>query len=287
VAIVTGAGRGIGRAHASLLAACGARVVVNDLGGSIEGDGADAAVASRVATEIVDAGGEALGDDHDVSTAAGAQQLVDAALERFGRVDILVNNAGIMRWGAMPDVDVDALARHFAVHVAGSFNTTRAVWPHMVEQGYGRIVMTTSSGVFGLPTNLSYAVAKAGVIGLVRSLATASAAHGIKVNAIAPAAATRMGGDVEAPQMSPELVAPMVAFLVHEECPANGEIYAAGFGRFARVFIAETSGYVEVERAPTIEDVADHWTTINDEAGYFVPADLVDWSKTFMAHLHP
>jgi NAD(P)-dependent dehydrogenase (short-subunit alcohol dehydrogenase family) len=287
VAIVTGAGRGIGRAHASLLAARGAHVIVNDLGGSIQGDGADAEIASSVATEIVRAGGEAFGDDHDVSTPAGAQQLVDGALERFGRVDILVNNAGIMRWGGMPDVDGDSLAKHLAVHVGGSFNTTRAVWPHMVDRGYGRIVMTTSSGVFGLPNNLAYATAKGGVIGLVRSLATASAAHGINVNAIAPAAATRMGGDVEAPELSPELVAPMVAFLAHEECPANGEIFAAGFGRFARVFIAETPGYVEGERAPTIEDVADHWTTINDETGYFVPSDLVDWSKAFMTHLHP
>jgi NAD(P)-dependent dehydrogenase (short-subunit alcohol dehydrogenase family) len=157
----------------------------------------------------------------------------------------------------------------------------------MVEQGYGRIVMTTSAGMFGLPTNLSYATAKGAVIGLTRSLTTAGAAHGIKVNLIAPAAFTRMAGQPsdEPPQMSPELVAPMVAFLAHEACPVSGEIYAAGAGRFARIFIASTEGYVHSGPEPTIEDVAEHWATINDETGYYVPADLTDWSAAFMAHL--
>jgi NAD(P)-dependent dehydrogenase (short-subunit alcohol dehydrogenase family) len=268
-----------------LLAARGACVVVNDLGGSIEGEGGDAEVAARVAAEIEHMGGDAIADDSDVAAPAGARSLVDRAQERYGRLDILVNNAGIMRWGGMPELDAGSIAKHLDVHIVGSFNTTRAAWPYMAAQNYGRIVMTTSSGVFGLPNNTAYAVAKGGVIGLVRSLATASAANGIMVNAIAPAAATRMGGDVDAPQMSPELVAPMVAYLAHEDCPVNGEIYAAGFGRFARLFVAETRGFVETARAPTVEDVAAHWATINDEAGYSVPRDLVDWSKAFMAHL--
>ncbi len=170
VAVVTGAGRGIGRAHALLLAERGARVVVNDLGGSMDGVGADAEPASTVAAEIVAAGGVAIADSSDVASAAGAQSLVDAAIERFGRLDVLVNNAGIIRWAGLPEADEDNLASHLAVHVMGSFNTTRAAWPQMVEQGYGRIVMTTSSGMFGLPNNLAYATAKAGVIGLTRSL---------------------------------------------------------------------------------------------------------------------
>ena len=248
VAVVTGAGRGIGRAHALLLAARGARVVVNDLGGSMEGVGADAGPASDAAAEIVAAGGVAIADPNDVSTAAGAQALVDAAVAHYGHVDILINNAGIIRWAAFPKADADNLAAHLAVHVAGSFNTARAAWPHMVEHGYGRIVMTTSTGMFGLPNNTSYATAKAGVIGLARSLATAGSAHGIKVNAIAPAAFTRMAGagastDDAAEQMAPELVSPIVAFLAHETCPVSGEIYAAGAGRFARLFIASTPGY--------------------------------------------
>ncbi len=173
------------------------------------------------------------------------------------------------------------------MHVGGSFNTTRAAWPHMVEQGYGRIVMTTSAGLFGLPMNLSYATAKGAVIGLTRSLTTAGAAHGIKVNLIAPAAVTRMAGrasndrgdDDGSASMAPELVAPMAAFLAHEDCPVSGEIYAAGAGRFARIFIASTPGYVHSTSGqaggptsvPTIEDVAEHWTAINDEIGLLRP----------------
>ena len=297
VAVVTGAGRGIGRAHARLLADRGASVVVNDLGGSIEGVGADAEPASAVAAEIVAAGGAAIADDSDVATPAGAQALVDAAVEQFGRLDILINNAGIVRWAGFPDADADNLAKHLAVHVAGSFNTARSAWPHMVEQGYGRIVMTTSTGMFGLPDNLSYATAKAAVIGLTRSLTAAGAAHGIKVNLIAPAALTRMAGRpaekadstgrAGAPQMSPDLVAPMAAFLAHEGCPVSGEIYVAGGGRFARIFIASTEGYVHTGPEPTIEDVARNWATINDETDYSVPADLTAWSAAFMAHLRP
>ena len=292
VAIVTGAGRGIGRGYALLLAERGARVVVNDLGGSMAGEGTDAGPASTVAAEIAAAGGTAVADTHDVASVDGAQALVDTAVERFERVDVLVNNAGIMRWAGFPDADAENLAAHLAVHVAGSFNTARAAWPHMVEQGYGRIVMTTSSGMFGLPANLAYATAKAGVVGMTRSLATAGARHGIRVNCIAPAAYTRMAGtgadpagdDPMATQMAPDLVAPMVAFLGHESCPVSGEIYTAGAGRFARLFIASTEGYLAPGGAPTVEDVAGHWDAINDEAGYFVPVDLLDWSAHFTAH---
>ena len=296
VAVVTGAGRGIGRAHALLLAQRGASVLVNDLGGSMEGHGTDTGIASAVAAEIVTSGGTAAADSSDVATASGAQALIHAAVERFGRVDILINNAGIIRWAGLPDADEDNLASHLAVHTIGSFNTTRAAWPHMVEQGYGRIVMTTSTGIFGLPQNLSYATAKAALIGLTRSLKTAGTRHGIKINLIAPAALTRMAGQADADAsgsdaastpMSPDLVAPMVAFLAHEECPVSGEIYAAGAGRFSRLFIASTIGYVHTTPQPTIEDIAMNWATINDEVGYYVPADLMDWSATFMEHLSP
>ncbi len=288
VAVVTGAGRGIGRAYALLLAGRGARVVVNDLGGSMQGLGADAGVASHVATEIAAAGGSAIADENDVAAPSGAQALIDAAVDNFGRIDILVNNAGIIQWAGLPDVDQENLERHLSVHVLGSFNTTRAAWPHMVEQGYGRIVMTTSSGIFGLPKNLSYATAKGGVIGLTRSIATMSESQGIKVNLIAPAAMTRMAGpgadpdDATSP-MAPGQVAPLVAFLAHEACPVNGEMYAAGAGRFARIFIASTPGYVVAD--PSIEDVAEHWDEINDDEGYVVPRDLPDWSSSFLAHL--
>jgi NAD(P)-dependent dehydrogenase (short-subunit alcohol dehydrogenase family) len=292
VAVVTGAGRGIGRAHALLLAARGASVVVNDLGGTMEGDGADSEPAATVAAEITDAGGAAIADNNDVATTTGAQSLVDAAVAKFGGVDILINNAGINKWAGFPEADAENLAKHLAVHVGGSFNTARAAWPHMVEQRYGRIVMTSSTGIFGLLGNLCYATAKAGIFGLTRSLTTEGAAHGIKVNAIAPVAWTRMAGspgnDTEAPpQLAPELVAPLVAFLAHEDCPVSGEIYVAGAGRVARMFIAVTPGYVQTDDPLSPEDVAEHWATINDESGYAVPADLNEWAATFMEHLVP
>jgi NAD(P)-dependent dehydrogenase (short-subunit alcohol dehydrogenase family) len=289
VAVVTGAGRGIGRSYARLLADRGARVVVNDLGGSMAGTGADTGPATDVAMEIGQAGGTALADTNDISTAAGALALIDAAIDRFGQIDILVNNAGIMRWGRFPDIDGADVERHLAVHTLGSFHTAGAAWPHMADRGYGRIVMTTSAGVFGLPGNTSYATAKGGVIGMTRSLNTVGAPLGIKINLIAPAAMTRMAG--RQPEgdggMSPDLVAPMVAYLAHEDCPVSGEIYAAGAGRFSRIFIASTPGYLHSGAGPTIEDIVANWATINDETGYSVPADLMEWSKVFTAHLHP
>jgi NAD(P)-dependent dehydrogenase (short-subunit alcohol dehydrogenase family) len=256
---------------------------VNDLGGSMSGRGSSAEPAAEVVEEI---GRAAVADTNDISTAAGAQALIATAIERFGRIDALVNNAGIMRWADFPDVSPEEFERHIAVHLSGSLHTTRAAWPHMAERGYGRIVMTTSSGVLGLPNNTSYAAAKGGVIGLMRSLSRAGAAHGIKVNCVAPAAYTRMAGKDDPPAaMDPALVAPMVAFLAHEDCPVSGEIYTAGFGRFARLFLASTEGVV-VDR-PTVEDVADRWDAINAEPGYQVPESLEAWSRAFTSHLDP
>jgi NAD(P)-dependent dehydrogenase (short-subunit alcohol dehydrogenase family) len=252
----------------------------------MDGVGADSEPASTVVAEIVAAGGRAVADTSDVTRVDGAEALVDTAVGEYGRLDVVINNAGIIQWASFPDADADNLARHLAVHVGGSFNTTRAAWPHMVEQGYGRIVMTTSTGMLGLPANISYATAKAAVIGLTRSLTTAGRRHGIKVNLIAPAATTRMAGvGSGAPKMPPELVAPMAAFLAHEACPVSGEIYAAGAGRFARMFIASTEGYAHSGPEPTMEDIAQNWAAINDETGYYIPADLIDWSTTFMVHL--
>ncbi len=290
VAVVTGAGRGIGRAHARLLAELGASVVVNDRGGSMAGGGADAGPASEVVDEIVAAGGVAVADAHDVSGEDGARALVATAVEQFGRIDAIVNNAGIIRWMRFPEADIDNVESHLAVHLGGSFHTARAAWPHFVEQGYGRIVNTTSSGMFGLPNNVGYATAKAAVVGLTRSLATAGAEHGIRCNLVAPAAFTRMAGTADddspmATTMAPELVAPMVAFLAHESCPVTGEIYAAGAGRFARIFLAQAEGFLDTTGAPTVDDVAAHWAQINDQSSYTVPADLMEWSAAFMTHL--
>ncbi|HVS66995.1 MAG TPA: SDR family NAD(P)-dependent oxidoreductase [Mycobacteriales bacterium] len=287
VAIVTGAGRGLGRAYARLLAQRGASIVVNDLGTSMTGAGTDLTPAEEVAAEIVAAGGSAVADSNDISSPSSSQALVDAAIETYGRIDILINNAGIIEWSEFPAVDDENFGRHLAVHLGGSFLTTRAAWPHLVKQEYGRVVMTTSSGVFGLPNNTAYAAAKGGVIGLTRSLATAGMPHGIRVNAIAPAAGTRMAGRAadESGPMSSDLVAPMVAYLAHETCPVTGEIYAAGAGRFARIVLAQTPGYVHPGERATIEDIATQWDAINDERGFEVPNGLMAWSKMFLAHL--
>lgn len=294
VAVVTGAGRGIGRAHALLLAERGAKVVVNDLGGSKEGFGSDSEPAESVVKEIVAAGGVAVADTHDVGTPEGGKALVAAALEEFGQLDILVNNAGISVWADPFEVDAANLARTLAVHVGGSFHTTVAAWPHMAERRYGRIVMTTSSGMFGLRDNITYATAKGGIIGLSRSLAVAGADVGIKINMLAPAAATRRGslkssldatiGGPPPAYMATEWVAPMMAYLAHEQCPVTGEIYGAGAGRFTRMFIAENTGYARAEGLPTIEEVEQNWAAINDLSEYYVPKDLLDWSAHFMSH---
>jgi NAD(P)-dependent dehydrogenase (short-subunit alcohol dehydrogenase family) len=258
----------------------------------MEGVGASGTPSAAVADQIAADDGVARADGNDVSTVEGAQALIEGAVGEFGHVDILVNNAGIIRWAGLPDVDADNLAQHLAVHLGGTFNTVRAAWPHLVERGYGRIVNTTSTGMFGLPNNLSYAAAKAGVVGLTRAIAVAGRKRGIRANLIAPAAHTRMaaapGDDSEVDDgpaaMAPDLVAPMVAFLAHEDCPVSGEIYAAGAGRFARIFLASTPGFVDPSLTTTVEDVAAHWDEINDEAGYTVPADLMSWSAAFLAH---
>jgi NAD(P)-dependent dehydrogenase (short-subunit alcohol dehydrogenase family) len=299
VAVVTGAGRGIGRAYALLLAERGAKVVVNDLGGSTKGTGHDPGPAQEVADQIVKAGGTAIADASDVSAVEGGQQAVDAAVNAWGRVDIVVNNAGNVIYGGLPDVHVSVLDAILAVHVRGTFNVTRAAWPHMLAQDYGRVVLTGSTGMFGMPDNLSYATAKSAMIGMAQSMTQSAGDHDIKVNVIAPNAWTRMAGDPSEgmdqlraarpagppPHMEPELVAPMAAFLAHESCPVSARVYLAGGGRFARLFVASTDGYLHPDDVPpTIEDVAANWAAINDEAGYYVPASTLSWSARYMSH---
>lgn len=289
VVVVTGAGRGIGRAYAELLAARGASVVVNDLGTSMGGRGTDVAPANEVVAQIRDRGGVAVADGNDVSGVEGAEALVATALEHFGRLDALINNAGIMKWATMPEIDLDTLQRHLDVHLIGSFNTARAAWPHFVEQGRGRIVMTTSAGMLGHPANLAYAAAKGGVVGLMRALAASGRGHDIAVNAVAPVAETRMAGQAtDSPPdspMAPELVAPLVAYLCHDACPVSGEIYAAGAGRFSRMVIATTEGYLGGHDT-MIDDIAQNWAAIDDTSTLSISADLLEWSAEFTRHLH-
>jgi len=284
VAIVTGGGRGLGRAYALALAERGAHVVVNDLGSRLAGPGSDAVPAAEVVQEIVAAGGEAIASFDSVGTTAGAEAIVAAALDRFGTVDIVVNNAGIMDPGGLPKLTADEVQRHIDVHAMGAFNVTRAAWPTLVERGYGRVVLTTSVGMYGGSFLISYATAKGAAVSLGRSLADAGTAHGIKVNLLAPAAETRMVTDLdyrakcELPPLDgsappdrtrdPARVVPMLLALVHERCPVNGEIMWAGLGRFARIFLGETRGILDATLSA--EGVLERWDEIADESGYAV-----------------
>jgi NAD(P)-dependent dehydrogenase (short-subunit alcohol dehydrogenase family) len=273
VAIVTGAGGGLGRQHALLLAERGARVVVNDLGGSVAGEGADKGPADRVAEEIRGAGGEAVADGHSVSSPEGGEAIVQTALDNFGRVDIVVNNAGILRDKTFHNMTPDLLEPVIDVHLKGAFYVTRPAWRWMREQSYGRIINTSSnSGILGNFGQSNYGAAKMGLVGFTRVLAAEGAKHNIRVNAIAPLARTRMTEEVLGKlveRLNPEFVSPVVAFLAHEDVPVTGEIFTVGGGRVGRFFVGMTNGYYNPDL--TVEDVRDHLAEISDETGYTVP----------------
>jgi NAD(P)-dependent dehydrogenase (short-subunit alcohol dehydrogenase family) len=273
VAIITGAGGGLGREHALLLASRGAQIVVNDLGGAVDGTGASAGPAQQVVEEIEALGGAAVSDANSVASPEGADAMVKTALEAFGRVDIVINNAGILRDKSFQNMTQDLWDAVIAVHLTGAFNVTRAAWPHLREQAYGRVVSTSSAaGIFGNFGQTNYGAAKMGIVGLTRVWAQEGAKYNIKANAIAPVARTRMTEDLLGPlveKLDPALVSPIVAYLVSEDCPVTGEIYSVGGGRVARVFIAEGPGYFKKDL--TVEDVRDNFEAIRSEADFVVP----------------
>jgi len=279
VAIVTGAGAGLGRQHALLLAARGARVVVNDPGGSVDGQGGAAAVADSVVTEIRAAGGEAVASYASVAEAEAAESIVATALDTWGRLDILVNNAGVLRdksFHKMTREDFDFVVK---VHLLGSVNVTRAAWPVMREARYGRIVVTTSiSGSIGNFGQANYGAAKMGLLGLMNCLRFEGAAYGIRINAISPSARTRMTEgllpEAVLKHMHPELISPAVAWMCSEACDANGEIIWAAGGHFARVKYLQSQGVQFDPSAPvTPEAFADALPRIMD---FTAPADHND-----------
>lgn len=276
VAVVTGAGRGLGRSHALELARRGARIVVNDVGGTVAGEGASVDAAQAVVDEIEAIGGAAIANHDTVATAEGGRAIIAAALDAFGRLDILVNNAGIIRDKAFHKMDEAMIDAVIDVHLKGALYVTQPAFTHMRERRYGRIVNTSSaSGLFGNFGQANYGAAKAGIAGLTRVLALEGAAHGIAVNAIAPIAKTRMTegilGDLTS-RVSPDWVSPVVAYLAHEECKANGGIYSVAGGRVAKIFVAETIG--SLLSARTAEEVRDQLGAIEDAERYHEPKSL-------------
>ena len=273
VAIITGAGGGLGRSHALELARRGARVVVNDLGGSVTGEGGDKGPAQQVVEEIEALGGEAVADGNSVGTPEGGKAIVQTALDAFGTVDIVINNAGILRDKTCHNMTPELLEPVIQVHLLGAFYVTQPAWLIMREKGYGRVVNTSSnSGILGNFGQSNYGAAKMGLVGFTRVLANEGRKYNIKANAIAPVAKTRMteellGGFGD--KILPEEITPTVCYLAHEDCPVTGEVYSVAGGSVSRFFIGLTPGWYK--NGHSVEDVRDNFDTIRNEDGYIVP----------------
>ena len=271
VAIVTGAGNGLGRSHALGLAARGAKVVVNDLGAKTDGTGATSEAARKVVEEIQAAGGEAIANGANVAKADEVAAMVAEATKTWGKVDILINNAGILRDKTFTKMTLDDFRAVVEVHLMGSVNCTKAVWDGMRAQNYGRIVMTTSSsGLYGNFGQSNYGAAKMGVVGLMNCLSKEGEKNNVRINTLAPAAATRMTEALISPDMlkimAPETITPGVLFLVSEAAP-NNVILGAGAGTFAVSYIYESDGLFLPDAERTPEGIAAHWKEIADPKG--------------------
>jgi len=269
VAIVTGAGGGLGKAYSLELARRGASVVVNDLGGSVKGEGSSSSAADDVVAQIIGAGGKAVASYDSV---LDGPKIVDTAINAFGRVDIVINNAGILRDVAFKNMSEQHWDDIMQVHLKGAFSMTKAAWSHMITQNYGRIISTaSSSGLFGNAGQANYSTAKMGLVGFTQTLAKEGKKHNIHSNAMAPYAATRMTATVARKEvleaMDPEHVVPMTLYLCHESCKASGDIFEAGSGVFLRVQIARATGWVTDitdGKKKSVEDVAAHIEEIRD-----------------------
>ena len=269
VAIVTGAGNGLGRAHALGLASRGAKVVVNDPGGAVDGKGGDHAAADKVVAEIKAAGGQAVPNYDSVADPKTAANIVKTAVDSFGTIDIVVNNAGVLRDKTFHNMTVDDFDFVVKVHFLGTAYVTHAAWPIMRAKAYGRVVVTSSnSGIYGNFGQANYGGAKLAVVGFMNALRLEGQKYNVLVNALAPVAGTRMTESLMTPEMlarlDPAFVSPMVAYLCSEQCQRTGDIWSAGAGYFARIEYREAPGLRIEGRAPTVEDVADNIDKIAD-----------------------
>lgn len=266
VAIITGGGRGLGRAYALLLASRGCRIVINDIGADLQGQGSDAGPAEDLAREIRSAGGEAIANTASVVTPEGGKAIIAAALEAFGRIDILIHSAGNTRRGLLTELSYADFEDVLSVHLRGAFHVVREAFPLMMAQDYGRIILTGSiNGLYGKANNVNYSVSKAGLMGLAQTAAIEGQNNNVKANLVVPAAVTRMSDGIDTsqfPPMDPEMVAPVVAWLAHEGCSVSGEMLVAMAGRVARAFMAETPGVFHKDW--TVEQVAAEIGAIRD-----------------------
>jgi NAD(P)-dependent dehydrogenase (short-subunit alcohol dehydrogenase family) len=281
VAIVTGAGGGLGRTYALELARRGSQVVVNDLGGSVNGEGGSDTAAQKVVDEIKQAGGDAVPNYDSVSSPEGGESIVKTAVDAFGKVDIVINNAGILRDKSFAKMTWDDLHAVLDVHLKGAFYVSQPAFKIMKENNYGRFVFTASNaGIFGNFGQANYGAAKMGLVGLSNVLAIEGAKNNILSNVIAPVAATRMTeellGDFSK-MLQPETVTPLVTFLASEQCTLTHEVFSAAGGRYARVFVGLAPGwYGGKDHTPTAEDVLDHLDEIEKQDGYIVPGSIAE-----------
>lgn len=296
VAIVTGAGGGLGRTYALELATRGAAVVVNDLGGRFDGQGSSHSMADQVVEEIRAAGGKAVANYDSVGTRAGGESIVQTALDSFGKVDIVINNAGHLRNAPFEDINDEILDSIIDVHLKGAIYVTQPAYKVMKQQGYGRIIFASSAaGAFGNPQQAAYAAAKAGVLGVMNVLALEGKEHGVLCNALLPVATSRMEAAMSPAQLEaftvqyaslgeklgtsylPEFVTPLVTYLASEACTSTHAIYSAALGRYARAFVGLTDGWTGPRDTPaTVEALAEHFQQIGDIGHFSIPGSLSD-----------
>lgn len=290
VAIITGAGGGLGKTYALLLGKRGAKVVVNDLGGNPDGTGAGTSMADAVVKEITEAGGEAIANYDSVSTPEGGEAITKAAVDRFGKVDIVINNAGILRDKTFAKMTPDDLRAVLNVHLEGAFYVTIPAFRVMKENNYGRIVFTASAaGIFGNFGQTNYGAAKMGLVGLSNVLALEGAKNNIKSNVIAPMAKTRLTESLLGPlanSVQPTQVTPLVAYLVSEQCQLSHEAFSVGGGRFARIFVGLSNGwFAGKDSTPSPEDVRDHIDLIRSTDRYVIPGNVGDEMRLLLENL--